>query len=148
MGKKREREVIDVDDVVESMNFDKGLDCAFLDLTTDEQAALLAHLANSVNLPNAAIKKARLDLPSFSAVQWSTFAQQYDLPMDAENLGLEPFSTPKYRLPPSFHQAMIENAWRWQDVYREKVDQRREEARVRLLQPVCEPNMDEMCCTD
>ncbi|KIM89513.1 hypothetical protein PILCRDRAFT_769359 [Piloderma croceum F 1598] len=30
---------------------------------------------------------------------------------------------------------MFENAWRWQDVYREKVVHSRKEARVRILDP-------------
>jgi hypothetical protein len=118
------------------------------ELTSDELAVLLADLANSANLPNATFKKARVDLPSFSAVKWSEFAKEYSLPDNASYLNLKSFKTPRYRLPPSLHQAMFENAWRWQDVYREKVEQEREEARVRLLEPVCQPNIGYVRCTD
>ena len=49
--------------------------------------------------------------------------QMAPLPSDIELLDLETFTTPKYYLPPSLHEAMFENVWHWQDVYREKVDQ-------------------------
>ena len=39
---------------------------------------------------------------------------------------------------------MFENAWRSQDVYREKVDHTTEEAKVRILEPVCQPNSNYM----
>ena len=81
-------------------------------------------------------------------MKWSKFAKEYSLPEDASYLNLESFKTPRYRLPPLLHQAMFVNAWNWQDVYREKIDQEREEARVRLLEPVCQPNSDYMRCTD
>ncbi|KIL55332.1 hypothetical protein M378DRAFT_28579 [Amanita muscaria Koide BX008] len=133
---KRSHEDINVDKLIDSINLDKGLRAAFSGLTADELAALLADFANTANLPTAAIKKARVGLPSFSTAKWTEFALQYGLPSNVLHLNLEPFTTPKYRLPPSLHETMFENAWRWQDVYREKVDQGREEARVRLLEPV------------
>ncbi|KAF8239885.1 hypothetical protein L208DRAFT_1560090, partial [Tricholoma matsutake] len=83
--------------------------------------------------PTATFKKARIDLPSFSVTKWSDLAPQFGLSLDIEQLDLETFMTPKYYLPPSLHEAMFENAWRWQDIYREKVDQTREEACMRIL---------------
>jgi hypothetical protein len=71
---KRSHEDINVDEIIDSINLDKGLRAAFSDLTPDEQAVLLADLANSANLPNATLKKTRVDLPSLSAVKWSEFA--------------------------------------------------------------------------
>ncbi|KIL59813.1 hypothetical protein M378DRAFT_84610 [Amanita muscaria Koide BX008] len=136
---KRSREDIDVDELINSINLDKGLRAGLLELTADELAALLADFANSANLPTAAFKKARLGLPSFSTVKWAEFAEEYGLPLNPSYLGLEPFTTPRYRLPPSLHETMFENAWRWQDVYREKVDQGREEGKARLLEPYIVP---------
>ena len=133
---------IDVDEIIDSMNMTKGLRSAVLQLTPDKLAALLADLANSANLSTAALKQARVDLPLFSTVKWSQFAASLKLPRTPSQLRLVSFQTPRYRLPPSLHQAMFENAWRWQDVYREKVDQEREEAKVRLLEPVCQPHSD------
>ncbi|KAM6503869.1 hypothetical protein JOM56_000812 [Amanita muscaria] len=133
---KRCHEDIDVDELIDSINLDKGLRAAFLELTADELAILLADFANLANLPTSAIKKARVDLPT---VKWAKFAREYGLPLNASHLNLAPFTTPRYRLPPSLHETMFENAWRWQDVYREKVDQGREEARVRLLEPYIVP---------
>jgi hypothetical protein len=149
MGKRRDRDSdVDVDDIIDSMNLDNGLRLAFSELTADEQTALLADFANSASLPNSAFKKARVDLPSFCAAKWSTFAEEFGLPTDAGELKLKSFHTPKYQLPPSLHQAMFANAWRWQDVYREKIDQEMEEDRLRLLEPVCQPNSDNMRRTD
>jgi hypothetical protein len=104
----------------------------------------LADLANLANLPTVAFKKARVDLPSFSMVKWTEFSREYGLPLNVSHLQLISFTTKRYRLPPSLHKAMFENAWCWQDVYREKVDQGREEARLRLLEPVCQLNNDYM----
>jgi hypothetical protein len=92
------------------------------------------------DLPTATFKKARVGLPSFSAAKWSKFARQYGLSEDPSFLNLEFFTTPRYRLPSSLHEAMFENAWRWRDVYLEAVAQERVEARLRLLEPVCLPN--------
>ena len=98
---KRDRDIdIDVDEILSSINLDKGLRYAVWDLTQEELAALLADLANDANLRNVAFKKARLDLPSFSTVQWSEYAAQYGLPENPSVLKLESFTTPRYLLPP------------------------------------------------
>jgi hypothetical protein len=136
---KRSNDDINVDDLAESFNMDRGLIEGLLEFDRDELAALFARIANA-DIPTATFKKARIDPPSFSVAKWSTFAQQFGLPQDVEQLKLETFTTPKYYLPPSLHEAMFENAWLWQDVYREMIDQTREEARVRILDPVCQPN--------
>jgi hypothetical protein len=137
---KRTNDDIDVDDLVEAINMDRGLINGLLQFNRDELEALFAHIANEAKISTASFKKARINLPSFCDAKWSDLAPQFGLPSDIELLDLETFTTPKYYLPPSLHEAMFENAWRWQDVYHEKVDYTREEARVRLLDPVCEPN--------
>ena len=76
-------------------------------------------------------------IDSFSATKWSDLASQFGLPQKVSQVKLDIFKTPKYHLPLSLHEAMFENAWRWQDVYQEKVDQTREEGSVRILDPVC-----------
>ena len=141
---KRCREDIDVDQLIDSINLDKGLRAGVLELTADELTALLADFANLANIPSAAFKKARVDLPSFSTVKWTEFAGEHGLPLNASHLQPASFTTPRYLLSPSLHEAMFENAWRWQDVYREKVDRGREEGRVRLLEPVCQLISDYM----
>jgi hypothetical protein len=68
---KRSREDIDVesvDQLIDSINLDKGLRAGVLDnldLTADELAALLARadFANLANLPTAAFKKALISHP-------------------------------------------------------------------------------------
>ncbi|KIL58137.1 hypothetical protein M378DRAFT_170927 [Amanita muscaria Koide BX008] len=127
---------IDVDSLVDSINLDiDGL----LELDRDELAALLAHIANEARITTTMFKKARIELPSFSLAKWSKFAEQYGLPQDVSALKLEPFKTPRYCLPLSLQEAMFENAWRWQDVYREKADHTKEKSRVRILDPYIVP---------
>lgn len=145
---KRSHDDIDVDDIIDSIKLDHGLRAGLLELTLDELADVLADVANEARLPTAIFKEARIDLPSFFAVKWSEYAKEFGLPNNIEYLCLVPVKTPKYRLPPSLHEAIFENSWRWLDVYREKVSQQRGNAKVRLLQPVCQPNSGYMRCTD
>jgi hypothetical protein len=133
-----------IESLVESVPLDKGLVDGLQQLDRDELAAVLAHVANVANISTAAFKKMRIELPSFSVAKWPDFAEQSGLAQDILKLKLELFMTPRYRLPLSLHEAMFENAWRWQDVYREKVDHTEEEARVRILDPVCQPNSSYM----
>ena len=92
---------IDVDAIIASMNLYKGLH-AFSELTTaDELAAVLGHIANSANLPTAAIKEARVALTSFSAAKWSEFSKEFGLPTKASKTSLGYFITPRFCLPPS-----------------------------------------------
>ena len=121
LTKKRSKADIDIDALVESVPLDKGLVDGLQQLDRDELAAVLAHVANLANISTAAFKKTRIALPSFSVAKWAD-SEQFALPKSVLQLALEPFTTPRYRLPLSLHEAMFENAWRWQDVYREKVD--------------------------
>jgi hypothetical protein len=139
MPSKRCKDDIDIESIIESVPLDKGLVNGLQQLNRDELAAVLAHVANEANISTAAFKKTRIELHSFSEAKWSDFAKKFGLPEDVSRLELEPFTTPRYSLPPSLHEAMFENAWRWQDVYREKVDHTMEEAKVRILDPVCQP---------
>ena len=90
---KRSRDDIDVDQLIDSINLDKGLRAGVLELTADQLATLLADFANLANLPTAAFKKARVGLPSFSTVKWTGFAREYGLPLNASHLHLAPFTT-------------------------------------------------------
>ena len=137
---KRSKADIDIESLIESIPLDRGLIDGLQQLDCDELVAVLAHVANVADVSTAAFKKTRIELPSFSVAKWSDFAKQFGLQEDVSKLELGSFTTPRYRLPPSLHEAMFENAWRWQDVYREKVDHTREEARVRILDPVCQSN--------
>lgn len=130
----------DIDDLAGSTNMDRGLIAGLLELDRDKLTTLLARIASEAKIPTAAFKKARIELSSFSADKWFEFAPQFGLPPKIEYVKLETFTTPKYYLPPSLHETMFENAWRWQDVYREKVDQTREGVGIRILDPVCRPN--------
>ena len=63
-------------------------------------------------------------------MKWDQFASSIGLPEDPEDVDLDNFFTPVYQLPPSFHTANFESAWRAQDVYQEKASQTREGARL------------------
>lgn len=140
---KQIKDVINVDTIVESINQDNGLLDGLLQLDHDQLVILLAHIANEAGVANTTFKRVRVELPSFSVTKWSQFAKQFGLPGDASRLQLECFTTPRYCLPLSLQKAMFENAWQWQDVYLEKVDHKRE-ARLRILDPVCQPNNNYM----
>ena len=128
---------IDVEDLI-TWN-EKSID-GLLQLDFDQLVVVLAHIANEACISTDLIKTARVDLPSFSAAKWSDLAPQLGLPQDVSHVDLDTFKTPRLHLPLSLHEAMFENAWLWQDVCREKVDQLRVEANIRILDPVCRPN--------
>ena len=141
MSKRTKDDSTDADSLIKSTNID--LDKC-LELDKEDLTVILAHIANQAGITMTLFKKARVELPSFSTVKWAKFAEQLGLPQNVEALELEPFVTPRYRLPRSLQEVMFENAWRSQDVYREKVDHTREEAKARILEPVCQPNSDYM----
>ena len=134
---KRNYNDFSADNLADAFNGDKGLIAGLLDFNSEELTKLLGHVANLANIPTATFKKARTELPSFSTAKWSEFAPKFGLPANIDHVKLDTFTTPKYRLPPSLHELMFENAWRCQDVYREKVSQTREEATSKILEPVC-----------
>jgi len=104
---KRSCKDINVDQLIGSINLDKGLCAAVLELTPDKLAAVLGDFANLANLPIAAIKKARVDLPPFSTVKWTEFAREYGLLLNASHLQLASLTTPRYHLPPSLHEGHV-----------------------------------------
>jgi hypothetical protein len=130
MGKRKEN----VNDVIASVDLPEGW---FKTLIQDDHLeVLLAELANQGHITNAAFKRARLGLPSFSDAKWSELAPQFGLHKNIARLQLPTLTTPVCLLPPSFHVDNFTPAWRTLDVYREIGQQTREEARVRILDPV------------
>ncbi|KAF8219194.1 hypothetical protein L208DRAFT_1373583 [Tricholoma matsutake] len=132
-------EDIAVEDVIDCINLNRGIVDGLLDLTRDELAAVLGHIANKGDIPTATFKMARSALPSFLTVKWADFASQYGLPTNPEKVQFTPYSTPLYCLPPSFQKTMFQNACNWQDVYCETVYQTQEQARLRVLEPYIVP---------
>ncbi|KAF8221790.1 hypothetical protein L208DRAFT_1414470, partial [Tricholoma matsutake] len=127
--------VTTAEEVAASVNLEEGWLDKLLELPTDELAKLLGDIANHGKVKTAVIKKARTSLPSFSGVKRSDFAERFGLPDSLENNRFERVVTPVYRLPPSIHEIMFEAGWRTQDVYQERQAQRREVARVRIMDP-------------
>lgn len=128
------------EEVEASVKLEDGWLDKFLTMTTDNLARLLGEIANHGKVKTSAIKKARTSLPSFSGAKWRPFAETFGFPATLDNDLFEQVSTPVYWLPPSIHEIMFEAAWCTQDVYQERQVQRREEARVRIMDPVCQQN--------
>jgi hypothetical protein len=105
-----------------------------LEVDKDELILIVSLIVNKSNIDNRSIKRARIELPSFSTAKWADFAARTGLPENPSYLQLEDYETPVYQLPPSFHESVFENSWRTQDVYQEVVEQTREETRI--LDPV------------
>jgi len=108
-------------------------------LDNDKLASVLAQVANKANISTGKFKRARADLP-FPDAKWSKYAPRFGLTPGANNLNknsFDTFKTPSYHLPPSFHVAIFENAWLWQEVYQKRSFERPEEASLRTLDPVC-----------
>ena len=126
---------------IQSVDLGVGWMQKILELDKDDLAVILGDLANKSKITNSTLKRVRMTLPSFSVanLKWEDFAERSGLPWDPGFLALrlQPFETPYYALPSSFHEAIIENAWRAQDVYREKSMHWGDEALIRLLDPVC-----------
>jgi hypothetical protein len=104
---------------------------------TDKMTGLIAQLANLSGVTDRALKKARRKLPSFSGAKWEDLSGKYNLPekrFTSEELPVV-HVTPCY-LPLSMHIELFEAHWRAADVYRDKEQQTREAARVRLLEMV------------
>ncbi|KAF8348673.1 hypothetical protein F5887DRAFT_1249664 [Amanita rubescens] len=123
----------DVDSIVESE--DNGLMDRLLQVDRDELTKLLADISNEASITTAMIKAAKTELSSFSTTKWAKFAKTHDLPKNPSDLQLKHFSTPRYRLPLSLQVSMFENAWRWHDVYGEKIVHTREAPKVKILEP-------------
>ena len=134
---KRKKVVTRLEDVAVSVDVEAGWLDKFLELSGDDLAKLLGEIANLGKIKTVAIKKARTNLPSFSGAKWIDFAENFGLHDTLENNQFEQVVTPAYCLPPSVHEIMFEAAWHTQDVYRERQQQRREAARVRIMDPVC-----------
>jgi hypothetical protein len=137
MVKKRaKRRKVTVEDTTSSVDLEEGWVTKLLELPGDELAKLLGDIANHGKIKTAAIRKARISLPSFCCEKWTDFAEQFGIPDKLDNNRFEQVVTPIYSLPPSVHELMFEAAWRTQDVYQERQEQRREAARVRIMDPV------------
>jgi len=135
MAPKRKAE--NIADALDLVDLEDGWMKKLLDIDNDSLILIVCELCNQGRITNKRIKAGRISLPSFSTAKWDQFASSIGLPEDPEDVDLDSFFTPVYQLPPSFHTANFESAWRAQDVYQEKASQTREEARVRILDPVC-----------
>ena len=146
MGKRKaKKQKVTVEDTTVLVDLEEGWVTKLLELSGDELAKLLGDIANHGKIKTAAIKKARSSLPSFSGAKWTDFAENFGLPDKLENSRFEQVTTPVFSLPPSVHELMFEAAWRTQDVYQERQAQRREAARIRIMDPVCQQLVKSLC---
>jgi hypothetical protein len=133
----KKQKVVTAEEVAASVDLEAGWLQKFLSLPPDELAKLLGEIANQGKIKTAAIKTARTSLPSFSGAKWVDFAERFGISDMHNPDDFDQVVTPDYWLPLSFHETMFETAWLTQDVYQERQVQRREEARARIMDPVC-----------
>ena len=107
-----------------------------LQIDSDALALILGELSNQGNITTKHINDGRIKLPSFCTAKWVEISSKFGLPHQPVVHNFERLITPVYHLPPSFHLASFQSAWCAQDVYRERAEQTREEARCRILDPV------------
>lgn len=76
--------------------------------------------------------ESRRKVPYFSKARWEEVAPKLGLQtnLDAPGLELARYSPPACYLPASFHEELFQAGWRMMDVYKERVDQDREAAKV------------------
>ncbi|TDL17830.1 hypothetical protein BD410DRAFT_901178 [Rickenella mellea] len=103
--------------------------------TAETLARLIAGIASQGNITVEQIKKAKDEIPSFSAANWPYVSKRFGLNESIAALLLQlPYhAPPQRRLPPSLHRTVFKNAWHALDVFQEKNFQRREAAGVRVL---------------
>ena len=94
-------------------------------------------MARNENLTLEDLKSLTEKLPSFAKADWEKVAPSFGLDPGIDKYQFEPFSLPHAYLPPSFHERVMTDAIQWLDVYQERGTQRREAARVRLMDAVC-----------
>ena len=135
-GKKRKANEAAIATSIQGVDLPNGWMQKLVALGPD-LAYVLASLANEGQITAAQIKKARIGLPSFSQARWKELAPNFDLPNNLTVARFYSFSIAPVLLPPSFHEATAQEAWRILDVYQERLSQEREEARIRIFDAVC-----------
>ena len=107
-------------------------------------AYLIATLSTEGKIPTSQIKKAKLDLPSFSSTRWNKLAPTFGLPFHLTMASIDSFSVESLLLPSSFHETTVEEAWRILDVFQEPISQYRGETRIRTfdaVRPICQSSL-------
>jgi hypothetical protein len=74
--------------------------------------------------------------PSFSNTVWKDVVPKFGLDPGKDYYQLDNFSFPVTSLPPSFHRNVMAWSGKWLDVYQERGVQKKEAARVRLMDAV------------
>lgn len=93
---------------------------------------ILVYLAHEAGVTDRQFIESRRKVPYFSKARWEEVAPKLGLQtnLDAPGLELARYSPPACYLPASFHEELFQAGWRMMDVYKERVDQDREAAKV------------------
>lgn len=103
--------------------------------THPESTKIVAELANRLGIKNSALKRARLEVPSFWDITWSQVAEHFHLSRTFDVLAFDAIRgiAPCY-LPPSFHRELVARCWSAMDVCAEPLEHGLDSApRTRLL---------------
>ncbi|KAJ7212078.1 hypothetical protein GGX14DRAFT_621645 [Mycena pura] len=99
-----------------------------------EATKIVAEIVNRLGIKDSALKRARVELPSFSKITWGQVASHFGLLRTFGWLSFDsiPGVTLCY-LPPSFHKELLMRSWSAMNVYAEPTQRKLEAPRVRLL---------------
>jgi hypothetical protein len=102
----------------------------------------LLEMVQDEHLTLTQLKAMKERLPAFSSAEWEKVAVVFDLRPTLDKYQLQAFTVPNAYLPPSHTRVMKSavqwmSAVQWLDVYQDRGSQKREAARVRLMDAVC-----------
>ncbi|KAJ7129504.1 hypothetical protein C8R44DRAFT_666272 [Mycena epipterygia] len=123
-------------DIIEDVMEEAGLTSDVLATlkTHPESTKIVAELANRLGIKNSALKRARLELPSFWDITWSQVADHFHLSRTFNILTFGAIrNVTLCYLPPSFHRELFTRGWSAMDVYAEPLEQGLDAPRTRLL---------------
>ena len=126
----------DEDSEINSLIEDVGLTFEVLASLAEHSEAtkIVAEIVNRLKIKDSALKRARLELPSYLNITWSQVASHFGLSSVFTLLDFDPIpGVTLCYLPPSFHRELYMRSWSAMNVYAEPTKRMLEAPRVRLL---------------
>ncbi|KAJ7213602.1 hypothetical protein GGX14DRAFT_445532, partial [Mycena pura] len=132
----RKQKITDEDSDIEDLMEDVGLTPKVLATLKahPEATKIVAEVVNRLGIKDSALKRARLELPSYLNITWSQVASHFRLSHTFTRLDFDPIpGVTLCYLPPSFHHELYMRSWSAMNVYAEPAERMLEAPRVRLL---------------
>ncbi|KAJ6469593.1 hypothetical protein C8R47DRAFT_1222924 [Mycena vitilis] len=132
MSNKRKFEPEEIESRMEEVGLTTDV-LASLRKSTDSTQIVGAFL-NRLGIKHEDLKRARVELPSFSDVTWERVCEHFKWTRDFNSMQYDAIPTiPQCQLPASFHRTLWCQSWRALDLYGEPTQLQLEAPRVRLL---------------